>query len=295
MKIDFETLAAKAKWVRQQVVRMAYKAGNGHLSTAFSQAELLVALYHGKILTYDPANPRWSGRDRFILSKGQGGIGLYPVLADVGYFPVKTLDNFCGEGSFLGVHSEYHCPGIEVLTGSLGHGLGIAVGMALAAKQAGQQHLVVCLLGDGELYEGSNWEAMFSAAHHRLNRLVVIVDHNRQATIGRLDGNGPSDGPGQDSLVNKFEAFGFDTVEIDGHNFQSIFNVLNPEWLHQPRVYGPQTGDVGEFGRPLCVIANTVKGKGCRIMADGSFFPTHYRLPQGDDLKSLLADLDMEL
>lgn len=294
--MDLEFLAAKARWVRQTVVRMAYKANSGHLSTAFSQAEMLCALYYGGILNYDPQNPKWEDRDRFILSKGQGGIGLFPILADVGYFDKALLDNFCGVGSFLGVHSEFHCPGIEVLTGSLGHGLGIAVGMALAAKQAGKRHLVVCMVGDGELYEGSNWEAMFSAAHHKLNRLILIVDRNKQATIGRLeDIKAVSDGPRQDSMMAKLDAFGFDTVEINGHDFRKIFGVLDPKWLHSPRRYGPQTDQVeGEFGKPLAIISNTVKGKGCKIMEDGSFFPTHYRLPQGEDLKSLLADLGME-
>jgi transketolase len=291
---DVEFLAAKAKWVRQTVVRMAYKANSGHLSTAFSQAELLTALYYGGILRHDPQRPTWPERDRFILSKGQGGIGLYPILADLGYFPLEELDNFCGEDSLLGVHAEWNAPGVEVITGSLGHGLPMAVGMAMVAKQRAQQHIIVCMLGDGELYEGSSWEAMWSAYHHRLNRLIVIIDANKQATIGRLNGQQPNDGPGQMSIANKMEAFGFDTIEIDGHDFRAIFNVLDPDWLHQPRTHGPQTDLDDEYGKPLCIVAHTVKGKGCKIMEDGSFFPTHYRLPKGDDLKSLLVDLDLD-
>lgn len=292
--MDYEYLAGKALWVRRQTVRMAYKANSGHLSTAFSQAEMLTALYYGGILRHDPANPKWPDRDRFILSKGQGGIGLYPILADLGYFGQEELDNFCGPGAIIGVHAEWGTPGIEVITGSLGHGLPIAVGMALAAKQEGKQHLVFCMLGDGELYEGSSWEAMWSAFHHRLNRLVVIIDKNNQATIGRLYGENPNDGPKQDSLLAKMEAFGFDSISINGHDFRQIFNVLNSDYLHQPRSHAPQTGDDSDYGKPLCIISNTVKGKGCKIMEDGSFFPTHYRLPKGDDLKSLLDDLGMD-
>ena len=293
--VDLEALAAKAKWVRQMVLRMAVPYGAGHVSTAFSQTDLLVALYQGGILRVDPANPKWPERDRFILSKGQGGIGFYPVLADMGFFPVRELDNFCGEGSFLGVHSEWHCPGVEVITGSLGHGLGIGVGMALAAKQRGDQHIVVVMLGDGELYEGSNWEVLWTAAHHKLNRLVVIVDHNKMATIGRLtDIRGANDGPHLGDLAQKFDAFGFDTISINGHDFRQIFNVLNSDWLHQPRTHGPQTDSDEDFGKPLCIIANTIKGKGSRIMETQEFFPHHYRCPKGKDLLSVLADLDMD-
>lgn len=278
--LDF--LRAKALWDRQQVTLMAYRANSGHLSTAFSQAEQLVALYYNGILAFDSANPRWDARDRFILSKGQGGIGVYPLLADLGFFPLTELDRFC-RGGILGVHAEWNIPGIEVLTGSLGHGLPIATGMALAARADGKTHYVVCMLGDGELYEGSNWEAMFTAGHHRLGHLICVVDRNQQATIGRTDDiKTKADGPIIEPLEAKFESFGFVTVRVDGHNFEELDHAL---------VYAKQR-DLDD--EPVCIVADTVKGKGVKIMEDQTFFPNHYRLPFGEDLKILLRDLQMD-
>lgn len=278
----FKHLENKALWVRRKVLEIAVKAGNGHISTAFSQAEMLVALYYGGLLRFLPRDPKWSERDRFILSKGQGGLGLYPILADVGYFPLQELDIFAQRGSILGVHSEWNVPGIEVITGSLGHGLPMATGMLLAARSRGEDHFVVVMVGDGELYEGSNWEALFTATHQCLGRLILIVDKNGGATIGKLNGDGPADGPGQGSLRDKFEDFGFDTQTVDGHSFRQIFEAF-VGYRERPAV-----------GKPLCIVSLTKKGKGARIMESGEFFPNHYRVPRGDDLRSVLADLGLD-
>lgn len=276
-------LANKALWVRRKVLEMAIRANSGHVSTAFSQTEILVALYYGGILKHDPKNPKWMERDRFILSKGQGGIGLYPILADCGYFPLGELDRFAQRGSILGVHAEWGIPGVEVLTGSLGHGFPIATGMALAAKQDGKEHFIFCLLGDGELYEGSNWEAAITAGHQKLGHLVCIVDRNQMATIGRTDDiRGQADGPRLEPLEDKFRAFGFHTFRIDGHNFEAILSAC-------------QIAKRAELDQePLCIIADTVKGRGARIMEDQSFFPNHYRLAKGNDLLSILNDLGID-
>jgi transketolase len=283
--MDIEYLAGKALEMRRRVVRTAYKASSGHLSTAFSQMEVLVALYYGGVLRYDASSPSWPGRDRFILSKGQGGLGLYPILADVGYFPMDELDTFAQVGSRLGVHSEFHVPGVEILTGSLGHGLPVATGMALAARNDSKDHLVFCMLGDGELYEGSNWEAMFTAAHLRLGRLICVVDNNHQATIGRLDSiKALADGPDQMELGAKFQAFGFEVRHVEGHDFNDILSVLNSDCL-RPR---------SAIARPLCVVSNTIKGKGCGVMERQEFFPSHYKLPYGKELMSILNDLGMD-
>ena len=198
MNKDIEFLKERANWVRRKALEMCVKSGNGHVSTAFSQAEFLVALYHGELLNYNVKNPEWEDRDRFILSKGQGGIGLYPVLADIGFFPKEDLDNFCGVGSKLGVHSENHAVGIECLTGSLGHGISIATGMALRAKLDKKDHMIYCMVGDAELYEGSNWEGMMFGPHYDLDNLVVIVDWNKLGTLGyTCNGKGKRDGPDQ--------------------------------------------------------------------------------------------------
>lgn len=273
----YRHLAAKARWVRQTVLEMAVKARSGHVSTAFSQTELLVALYYGGILRYNPREPRWPGRDRFILSKGQGGIGLYPILADVGYFPLAALDDFTGRGSVLGVHADGHVPGIEVLSGALGHGLPLATGIAQVGRMERQDWLVFCLLGDAELYEGSNWEAACVAGHLELANLVCIVDRNGQGTLGFTDCiAGPNDGPRLEPLAAKFSAFGFEVRVIDGHAFAEIFAAFADVRQRDAR-------------RPLVVIANTKKGKGASPIEDQRLW--HYRVPSGADLERTRADL----
>lgn len=271
-------LAEKANWVRSTVLEMGVRAKSGHVSTAFSQAELLVAMYYGDILRVDPGNPRWEGRDRFILSKGQGGIGLYPILADLGFFPLSELDNFAGRDNILGVHAEWNVPGIEVITGSLGHGLPIATGIAQVGIKDHKDWLVFCLLGDSELYEGSNWEAAFFAGQKGLSNLICIVDRNGQGVLGFTDTiDGPKDGPGLHPLDKKFEAFGFETRVVDGHDYDQIFDALQD--VRYRRV----------TNKPLVIIANTKKGKGVSVMEDKRLW--HYRVPTGQDLESARADL----
>ena len=270
-------LEEKASWVRTKVLEMAVKAGGGHISSAFSQTELLVSLFHGKILNFNPEDENWSERDRFILSKGQGGIGFYPILADVGYFPVAELDNFLGEGSLLGVHSDAHIPGIEVTTGSLGHGLPMATGKAYALKTQKNKSLLFFLLGDAELYEGSNWEACFYAAHAELDNLVCIVDRNGQGVLGKTDDiETTRDGPALEPLHDKFSSFGFDVRRIDGHSFDEIFKAFSD--IRQR-----------ESKKPLMVIADTLKGKGVKLMEDQRMW--HYRVPTGFDLEKCQQDL----
>jgi transketolase len=278
---DHLTLKKKAAWLRHKVFEMAVRAHSGHISTAFSQAELLVALYHGGILKYDAKNPRWDGRDRFILSKGQGGLGLYPVLADVGFFPLAELDIFAQRDSILGVHTDWHIPGVEVITGSLGHGLPIATGKAQAALNDGKKHLIFCLLGDAELDEGSNWEAALFAGHMGYDNLVCIVDRNGQGTIGKTDVvDAQNDGPRLGSVEDKFRSFGFEARSIDGHDFGQIFKSL--EDIRRRRA-----------GKPLVVVANTKKGRGLTLMEDKRLW--HYRVPEGEDVERCRRELRAEL
>ena len=150
-------LKKKSDYIRNQILDMCVRAGTGHVTSSFSCTEILVALYHGGILRYDPKNPKWEKRDRFILSKGQASVILYPILADAGFFPEKDLKYFNQENGKFGVHLQHSVPGAEITAGSLGHGFGIAAGMALAAKLNKERHMVITLLGDGELYEGSMW------------------------------------------------------------------------------------------------------------------------------------------
>ena len=277
--MTLEQLQDKALWVRRKVLEMAVKANSGHVSTAMSQTEILVALYYGGVLKHDPKNPHWEDRDYFLLSKGQGGIGLYPILADRGFFPVEDLDNFCGKGSTIGVHAEWHCPGIETISGSLGHNLCIATGLAQSLKNEGKDNLVFCLTGDGELHEGSNWEAMFTASQQKLDNLVVIVDNNDQATLGHLDDyKTPKDGPGVQSLSEKFESFGFEVWRVvDGNDMEKVHYYLQSICRYHT------------LSKPLCIIANTKKGKGLSCMEDKRLW--HYRVPAGKDLDQCWEDL----
>jgi len=270
-------LAEKARWVRNKVIDMAVRAKSGHISTAFSQTEILVAFYYGGILRFDSQNTKWAGRDRFILSKGQGGIGIYPILADVGYFPKEELDRFAQRGSILGVHTEWNIPGIEVITGALGHGLPIATGIAQAAVNDDKDFLIFCLLGDSELHEGSNWEAALFAGHQKFRNLICIVDRNRQGVLGFTDrADRKCDGPNLDPLDDKFRANGFEVREIDGHDFVQIFDSLK---------------DIRErkTAKPLCVIANTAKGKGTPLMENQRLW--HYRVPSAEDLEAVRLSL----
>ena len=266
-----QKLESRACWVRHQVLEMIVGAGRGHIGGSFSATELLVALYHGQLLRVAPSNPEWEERDRFIMSKGHSAEALYAVLADVGFFDVEVLQTYGKSGSALGGHVDHHLPGIEVSTGSLGHGLGIAVGLSLAAKLDRKDYLCVALLGDGECYEGSVWEAAMFAAHHQLNNLVAIVDRNWQITldssetVNRLD-----------PLSKKWEAFGWEAIELDGHSLRDIFQAW--DFVLKRRSV-----------RPVVLIANTIKGKGVSFM-EGSL-SWHHNVPKGKQLELARMEL----
>lgn len=235
-------LDERSRHLRRQIVRVLERGGRGHLGTSLSLVEILRVLFD-KVLRYDPANPKWPGRDRFILSKGHGCITLYVLLQEKGFFAEPELWKFCQFDGILGGHPDPKVPGIEVSTGSLGHGLPVAVGMAVAAKRRGEQHRVVTVLGDGECNEGSVWEAAMSAAKHRLDNLTAIVDYNKQqsyaSTFEVLD---------LEPFAAKWTAFGFAVREIDGHDVRA----LERAFAELPFAEG----------KPSAIICHTVKGKG---------------------------------
>jgi transketolase len=223
------------------------------------------------VLRLDASRPEWPGRDRFVLSKGHGCTALYAVLAEAGFFPLEWLDTYYQDGSPLAGHATHKgLPGVEVSTGSLGHGLPLATGMALAGKRDGHDYRVVCLLSDGECDEGSTWEPALFAPHHRLDNLVAIVDYNKIQSLGRVE-----DVIDLAPLAEKWRAFGWATEEIDGHDLAAIEDVLGRVPL--------------EPGRPSCVVAHTVKGKGVSYMEDELLW--HYRAPLGELLDEALAEL----
>jgi len=234
-------LDRRSKLLRQMIVRAFLAARRGHIGAAFSIVEILRVLYD-HVLHYDPKNSRWPDRDRFILSKGHGCLALYAILAEKGFFPESDLTKFCAPDGILGGHPEYgKVPGVEASTGSLGHGLSLGVGFALAAKLDGRRHRVFVLLGDGECAEGTIWEAAMCAARDKLDQLTVLVDYNKQQTYG----------PTTDILepfAEKWKAFGFAVQEVDGHNVSALKKVLEAVPLASQK--------------PSAIICHTVKGAG---------------------------------
>ncbi len=245
--MELRQLEAKAAAIRLKIVETIAAADKGHVGGALSCTDLLVALYHGGTLRFDARDPNLQDRDRFILSKGHVGAAFYVILADLGYFDPAELGRL-NRGGILGEHPDRGIPGVEIDSGSLGHGLGIGAGLALAAKLDGRQYRTVVLLGDGECYEGSVWEAAMFAAHHELNDLIAVVDRNGQCVndftenINRLG-----------AIAQKWHAFGWDTREIDGHSMAEIQRTFAGVASRRDK-------------RPLVVIANTVKGKGVSFM-----------------------------
>jgi transketolase len=241
-------LREKAMFIRTETVRLARIAGAGHYSSVFSAAELLAVLYYAK-LRIDPADPTWPGRDRFVMSKGHAAIGLYPILADLGYYPPSSLDTYTRLGSPFGDHPDMKkVKGVDFSSGSLGHGLSVAAGMALAGRLSRLDYRAWCLLGDGELGEGQVWEAAMTASHYRLGRLVAVVDANQLCIDGFTKDVMPVE-----PIEERFAAFGWQTRRVDGHDIPALLDVFD------------SLADDGE-GPPQLVVADTVKGRGVRRM-----------------------------
>jgi transketolase len=259
--------------LRKQIIRVLGRAGRGHVGTSLSIVEILRVLFD-RILTYDAANPAWPARDRFILSKGHGCLALYVQLQDKGFFPEEELWKFCRFDGILGGHPDPKVPGIEVSTGSLGHGLAIGVGMAVHAKYARSAHRVFVLLGDGECDEGSVWEAAMSAAKHKLDNLVVLVDYNKQqsysTTCEVLD---------LEPFSDKWRSFGFDCHEVDGHDVTALEDLL-------ARV-------PFSTAKPSAIICHTVKGKGVSF-AENNLKWHHKSSVKQSDVDALLLALERD-
>jgi transketolase len=244
-------LKRKANEIRNRVLDMCLCSG-GHIASSFSCVEILVALYFGGILKVNPDHPEWEERDRFILSKGHGETVFYAILADIGFFPKEwTQSSYRCGNCFLGGHPDKKIPGVEVTTGALGHGLGIACGLSIAAKMDDKKHLQFVLMGDGECTEGSVWEAAMFASKHSLHNLIVIVDRNGIGSIDFTE-NYASLNP----FAEKWKAFGWDIHVCNGHDFQDLLDTLCAARTSASQM-------------PQVIIAETVKGKGvCFIEND---------------------------
>jgi transketolase len=249
----------KSDILRKTIFNLCCKAKVGHISSAVSCVDILIALYYGPVFNYQIGNPKWEDRDRFILSKGHAGVALYPILADLEYFPREELDKMCTPGSLLGGHPGKNIPGIEIGSGSLGYGLGVGCGMATAAKLQRKLWMTYVLMGDGECYEGAVWEAAMFASHNRLNNLVGIIDRNYQSATDFTENI-----IALEPLSNKWEAFGWDVQVVNGHNIEELIDTFIKT--------KSRNND-----KPKMVIANTIKGYGIEYM---EYNPTwHARLP----------------
>ncbi len=265
-KVDCRILATR---IRAHALRMTHRAKSSHIGGSLSIADLLAVLY-GRVLRVDPLRPQWPERDRFILSKGHAAAAAYAALAERGFFPMEWLDTFYLDGSHLPGHITKGVPGVEVSTGSLGHGLPIGCGMAVVGKREGQPYRVFVLLSDGECDEGSTWEAALFAPHHHLDNLVAIVDYNKIQSFGTV-----KEVLDLEPLVKKWQSFGWGVREIDGHNVGEIEGAL----LDIPF----------ETERPSCIIAHTVKGKGISFMENTLAW--HYLSPNDEELRQALFEL----
>ena len=242
-------LKKKRNQIIQDMFEMCIKAGDGHVTSCLSCADIMTLLFYGGYVNHNPKNPQWNGRDRFILSKAQASPIFYTILADRGYFDKKEMDKFAQQDGIFGVHLQSDVPGAEISAGSLGHGFGLAAGVALNAKLNRELYLTYCLLGDGELYEGSIWETAMFASHNHLNNLVAIVDRNYQCTLDFTENLLELE-----PIEDKWKSFGWEVKRIDGHDIEQIVDSL--KYIRSRRTR-----------KPLVIIADTVKGNGIDYLA----------------------------
>jgi len=267
-------LERKAKTIRKDVLMMIHEAGSGHPGGSLSYADIVTALFF-KIMKHRPSDPDWEGRDRFVLSKGHAAPVYYAALAESGYFPVEELMTLRKLGSRLQGHpSRSKTPGVEMSTGSLGQGLSVANGMAMAAKLDGKDHRIYCLCGDGEMESGQIWEAAMLAPHYKLDNVTAFVDKNG------LQIDGPTEKVMcSEPLTEKWRAFGWNVIEINGHNMREILTAC--ERAKQVK------------GKPTMIIATTVKGKGVSFMEGSLKF--HGKAPDEEELRIGLDELEGSL
>jgi transketolase len=268
--VDIDAFKKQAVQFRREILETLQTAGSGHPGGSLSAVEIMISLY-GYKMNVNPQSPEWHGRDYLIVSKGHVSPVVYVTLANFGFFPKEELKTFRKFGSRLQGHVHHKVPGVEFNTGSLGHGLSVANGIALAGKMLNKSNKVFCLMGDGEIQEGSVWEAAMTASHHKLDNVCAIVDYNK------VQENGPTNEiKNLEPLAEKWRSFGWHTVEVIGHSFPQLIKALD------------------EFGtikdKPFAIIAHTIKGKGISFMEGESKW--HGKAPNADQLKEALAELN---
>jgi transketolase len=257
-----------ARRIRLQCLQMCHTKRASHLGGAFSVADVLAVLYGG-VLAFDPAQPKAPQRDRLFYSKGHACTALYAVLAETGFYPASELETFTDNGSYFTSHVNHKVPGVELSTGSLGHALSVAAGVALAGKRRKAGWHTYAIVSDGELDEGSNWEAILFAPHHKLDNLTLVVDYNKIQSFGST-----AEVLNLDPLADKFRAFGWETLEVNGHDHAALATALDKS---------------GRSGKPRVVIAHTVKGKGVSFMEHQLAW--HYKSPDAAQFAAATAEL----
>ena len=270
-KIEF--LKRKATEIRMELLKMIYEAGTGHTGGSLSNTDILTVLYY-HIMNIDPKNPKWEERDRYVQSKGHAVESYWAILADKGFIPKEELKTFSQFNTRLIGHPNNKVPGVEMNTGSLGHGLPIAVGMALAAKMDGKSYRVYTLMGDGEQAEGSVWEGAMASSNYKLDNLVAIIDRNRLQITGSTE-----DVMSLEPFADKWRAFGWEVVEVDGNDVEQLVNVLEGA----PKV----------AGKPTLIVANTVKGKGISFAENVAKW--HHHVPSQEEYQLAMEELSKQL
>jgi transketolase len=273
MQTTIVELTHIASKLRAEAVRMVHRSHASHLGSCLSMADLITCLYW-HTLRIDPSLPDWADRDRFFLSKGHGAAMLYAALAERGFFSVNELEQYCQSGSRLTGHVTSGVPGVEFSSGSLGHGLPVACGVALAAKRGNLPFRTVVICSDGELDEGSNWEAILFAPQHKLDNLLLVVDYNKIQSFGRV-----KEVLDLDPVADKFRAFRWTVREVDGHNMQLLADTFAAVPF--------------EPSRPSVVIAHTVKGKGVSFLEDQLAW--HYKTPSAEQVEAAMRELGVAL
>jgi transketolase len=267
-----ELIKEKAKLSRLETVRLISLAGSGHYGSSFSSAEIFATLYY-HAMKYDPKRPAWKERDRFVMGKGHAAVGLYPILADVGFYSKAELDTYTQIGSAFGDHPDMNkIPGIDFSSGSLGHGISVCVGMALGSRLDGLNNRMYCLLGDGEIQEGQVWEAAMSAAHFELGNLIGILDNNK-VTVDGITKENMNIYP----IKEKFESFGWRVIEVDGHNIAELIDTFD----HLPSPNSAQ---------PTLIICDTISGKGVSWMENT--FEWHVANLAPEDIEKAVQEIE---
>lgn len=270
--MNIDLLRQKSAWLRKELFEMVIRSKKGHIPSSFSCLEFVVALFYGGYLRYDPKRPRWEDRDRIFISKGHAGMAMYPILEELGFVPKGEVEKFTKAGGIFRFYPDPSIPGVEAITGSLGHGIGIAAGHALAARRDGRSYRNFVIVSDGECYEGSVWETAMFAAHHNLESLVTIVDRNGCCILDYTENC-----VRLDPLEDKWKAFGWHTIAVNGHSYAEITRALDE-------------ATSGKIKKPIAIISRSVKGKGISFMENKPGW--HNKMPNDEQIAQARRELE---